>query len=74
MAPVTIVRSIVVQSIVGAALGALLLFLPAGTLAWPQAWVFLGLFYGCSEATGIWLLRNNPFFAGFIPYILVPPF
>jgi protein-S-isoprenylcysteine O-methyltransferase Ste14 len=55
-----IVRTILIQSIVGAALGALLLFLPAGTLAWPQAWVFLGLFYGCSEATGVWLLRNDP--------------
>jgi len=25
-----------------------LLFLPAGTLAWPQAWIFLALFDGCA--------------------------
>lgn len=60
MPPGTIVRSIILQSVAGLALSALLLFLPAGTLAWPQAWVFLALFYGCSEATGVWLLRKDP--------------
>jgi protein-S-isoprenylcysteine O-methyltransferase Ste14 len=38
----------------------LLLFLPAGTLAWPQAWIFLAVFNGCSQAIGVWLLRTNP--------------
>jgi hypothetical protein len=38
----------------------LLLFLPAGTLAWPQARVFMALFIGCSEAIGVWLLRADP--------------
>ena len=38
----------------------LLLFLPAGTLAWPQAWIFLAIFNGCSQAIGVWLLRTNP--------------
>jgi protein-S-isoprenylcysteine O-methyltransferase Ste14 len=38
----------------------LLLFLPAGTLAWPQAWIFLIIFNGCSQAIGIWLLKTNP--------------
>ena len=60
MPPGGIVRRIVVQSVAGLALSALLLFLPAGTLAWPQAWVFLILFFGCSEATGVWLLRKDP--------------
>ena len=36
------------------------LFLPAGTLAWPAAWVFLGLFFGFSVALSLWLLRFNP--------------
>src|SRR6266545_3201588 len=54
MPPGTIVRSIIIQSAASLALSALLLFLPAGTLAWPQAWVFLVLFYGCSEAMGVW--------------------
>jgi protein-S-isoprenylcysteine O-methyltransferase Ste14 len=38
----------------------LLLFLPAGTLAWPQAWVFIALFVGCSEAIGVWLKSSDP--------------
>ena len=36
------------------------LFLPAGTLAWPAAWVFLALFFGFSVALSLWLLRFNP--------------
>ena len=60
MPPTTIARAVIIQSVAGAVLGALLLFLPAGTFAWPQAWIFLGLFYGCSEATGLWLLRHDP--------------
>ena len=38
----------------------LLLFLPAGTPAWPQAWVFIVLFVGCSEAIGVWLKGTDP--------------
>jgi protein-S-isoprenylcysteine O-methyltransferase Ste14 len=38
----------------------LLLFLPAGTLAWPQAWIFLAIFNGCGLAIGIWLRKTNP--------------
>jgi protein-S-isoprenylcysteine O-methyltransferase Ste14 len=36
------------------------LFLPAGTLAWPAAWVFLALMFGFTVALGLWLLRFNP--------------
>jgi protein-S-isoprenylcysteine O-methyltransferase Ste14 len=43
----------------GVVLG-VLLFLPAGTLAWPQAWGFIVLFTGCSEALGLWLSRRDP--------------
>jgi protein-S-isoprenylcysteine O-methyltransferase Ste14 len=38
----------------------LLMFLPAGTFAWPQGWVFFVIFNACSQATGIWLLKTNP--------------
>src|SRR5271165_6329633 len=38
----------------------LLLFVPAGTVAWPQAWIFLAIFNACSLATGVWLRRTNP--------------
>jgi len=42
------------------ALVGLLLFLPAGTLVWPQAWIFLALFLVCSIGIGLWLMRTNP--------------
>ncbi len=51
---------VVVNSLVFAVVLGLLLFLPAGTLAWPQAWVFMALFIGCSEATGVWLSKTDP--------------
>jgi protein-S-isoprenylcysteine O-methyltransferase Ste14 len=38
----------------------LLLFVPAGTLVWPQAWGFLALFVACGAATGVWLRKTNP--------------
>jgi protein-S-isoprenylcysteine O-methyltransferase Ste14 len=37
-----------------------LLFLPAGTLRWPQGWIFLALLIGCSLALGLWLRRTDP--------------
>jgi protein-S-isoprenylcysteine O-methyltransferase Ste14 len=52
--------SAIARSIVGLLLPALLLFLSAGTLAWPQAWVFLALFLGCSVAISLWLRRADP--------------
>ena len=50
----------VLKSFVSAGVMALLLFWPAGTLAWPQGWLFLVLFNACSVATGIWLWTTDP--------------
>jgi protein-S-isoprenylcysteine O-methyltransferase Ste14 len=49
-----------VRTLIGAGFLGLLLFLPAGTLAWPQAWVFMALFFGCSAAIGVWLEKADP--------------
>jgi protein-S-isoprenylcysteine O-methyltransferase Ste14 len=38
----------------------LLLFLPAGTFAWPEGWTFLVIFNVCSQAIGFWLLKTDP--------------
>jgi protein-S-isoprenylcysteine O-methyltransferase Ste14 len=38
----------------------LLLFVPADTLDWPQAWIFLLLVFACSQVIGSWLLKTNP--------------
>lgn len=39
---------------------ALLLFLPAGTIAWLSGWIFLILFFGFVVAVTVWLSRHDP--------------
>lgn len=39
---------------------ALLLFVPAGTLHWPAAWVFLGFMVALGLGFGMWLERRDP--------------
>ena len=56
----SLLLKMIAHSVVFTLVLGLLLFLPAGTLAWPQAWVFMALFVGCSEAIGVWLLRADP--------------
>jgi protein-S-isoprenylcysteine O-methyltransferase Ste14 len=54
------VQRIVRQSLVGLAIMLVLLFVPAGTLVWPAAWVFLLEFGLASVLITRWLLRHNP--------------
>ncbi len=53
-------RKMILRSLFGMVLVAAQLFLPAGTLAWPEGWAFLILFLGCSVATGFWLQATDP--------------
>ena len=39
---------------------AALLFVPAGAIRWPGAWVFLFEMGGCGLATELWLARHDP--------------
>lgn len=48
------------HTLVGTVLLGLVLFGPAGTLAWPEGWWFLALFVGCGVAIGIWLALTDP--------------
>jgi hypothetical protein len=48
----TVLLKMVAHSLTFPVLLGLLLFLPAGTMAWSQAWVFMALIIGCSEAIG----------------------
>jgi protein-S-isoprenylcysteine O-methyltransferase Ste14 len=52
--------SMIMRSALGILGSALLLFLPAGTFAWPQGWVFLAIFTFCSFTIGLWLQRTDP--------------
>jgi protein-S-isoprenylcysteine O-methyltransferase Ste14 len=54
-----IVRAIV-QNVVFIGVLCVLVFLPAGTPAWPAGWAFLIIFNVCSQAMGIWLMKTNP--------------
>lgn len=36
------------------------LFWPAGTLAWPRGWIFLGLFLALTAIALVWIWRTNP--------------
>jgi protein-S-isoprenylcysteine O-methyltransferase Ste14 len=48
------------QSVASIAAFAVLLFVPAGTLRWPAAWVFLGVMLLISLGCSSWLAKNNP--------------
>lgn len=53
-------RRLIVQNTVWiVALGALL-FIPAGTLRWPAAWIFLATLGGLGIAGGLWFAKKNP--------------
>lgn len=52
---------LLVAQIVGMfAVFALIMFLAAGTAAWPAGWAFLALFFVFTVALSAWLLRHNP--------------
>jgi protein-S-isoprenylcysteine O-methyltransferase Ste14 len=51
---------VIIQSAVWYGVFALLLFLPAGTLAWPGAWAFLVEMAAVSLVTGRLLARHDP--------------
>ena len=38
----------------------LLLFLPAGTVRWWQAWAYLGVFFGASVLITLYLMKHDP--------------
>src|SRR5262250_2765737 len=51
---------LILQTVAFIAVMAALLFLPAGTIAWPGAWVFLGEMVAASLLLGVWLARHDP--------------
>jgi protein-S-isoprenylcysteine O-methyltransferase Ste14 len=51
---------LMIRSLVFVALYALLLFVPAGTLRWPGAWVFVAINAAASFAGITWLARHDP--------------
>jgi hypothetical protein len=55
-----LVRKLITRTLLLLAFIGLLLFLAAGRLNWPAAWVYLGLVAAISLAGGLWLARDDP--------------
>jgi len=53
------VRAWVALALLAAVMG-LLLFVPAGTTSYWQAWVYLGIFFAASALTTVFLIRRDP--------------
>jgi protein-S-isoprenylcysteine O-methyltransferase Ste14 len=51
---------LIVRLILTAVAFGLVLFLPAGTSAWPAAWIYLVLLFGFTIGISIWLSHFNP--------------
>jgi protein-S-isoprenylcysteine O-methyltransferase Ste14 len=49
-----------IQTFMWIALMAALLFVPAGTAAWPEAWIYLGIIGAIGSAAGLWFARHDP--------------
>jgi protein-S-isoprenylcysteine O-methyltransferase Ste14 len=54
------ISKLAINIIVMAAVFALVMFVPAGTLRWPAGWTYLVLMFGFTIAISIWLMRFNP--------------
>ncbi len=54
------VSRLFIQTFIWLAVMAALLFVPAGTTAWPEAWVYLGIIAGVGVAAGLWFARHDP--------------
>ena len=61
---------LIVQTLVSYGVIGLVLFLSAGTLDWPAAWIYLGLMLAVSLPGGLWLARRDP---GLVQERLRPP-
>jgi protein-S-isoprenylcysteine O-methyltransferase Ste14 len=53
-------RRLVTQTAIWLAITGAILFLSAGTLNWPEAWIFLGIWLAGGLTSGLSLARTNP--------------
>ena len=51
---------LIVHTVVWYGVMGLVLFLAAGTTAWPGAWIFLAVMIALSLILGLWLARHDP--------------
>ncbi len=51
---------VVLRVIMGFIFMSALLFIPAGTISWTEAWIYLVIQFGSSISFWLWLRKNNP--------------
>ena len=54
------IAKLLLQNVIWIVVMGALLFVPAGTMHWPQAWVFLATLAISGLASGLWLARTDP--------------
>lgn len=54
------IAKLLLQTLIWVVVMGALLFVPAGTLHWPAAWVFLGTMAILGVAAGLWLAKTDP--------------
>jgi protein-S-isoprenylcysteine O-methyltransferase Ste14 len=54
------IAKLLLQNLIWIVAMAALLFVPAGTLHWPAAWVFLGTIAVLGMSCGLWLAKTDP--------------
>jgi protein-S-isoprenylcysteine O-methyltransferase Ste14 len=55
-----VIAKLLLQNVIWVAVMGALLFVPAGTLHWPAAWVFLGTVAALGVVCGGWLAKTDP--------------
>jgi len=53
-------KKLALRTVAGIALILVIIFVPAGSLRWPQAWVFLSLYLSAVAVFFVWLKKHNP--------------
>jgi len=51
---------IIVRTVITVLFGLAVIFIPAGTLNWPEAWLFLFLYFSFVTSALIWMKKNSP--------------
>lgn len=55
-----VARKLVIRTAIWTVVNAALLFVPAGTVNWPEAWVYLALICGLGLVSGLIIARHDP--------------
>lgn len=52
--------TIIIRSVLAILLLFILIFVPAGTFKWPEAWIYLGLYFAAVTSMLVWMKKKAP--------------